>query len=168
MNNPKIEVVGRLNQLTLLHRMKIYKVAGEWGLYAGQKIILDFIIKNDRCTQKELAERLFVSQPSIAMSVKRMEKAGLIKREQDENDLRINRLSATEKGTILAEKCRRDFDDIDDGTFKGFTDEELENMKQYLDRMILNISGKEFRHEDFCRLVAEGKELFKEKQEEIK
>lgn len=163
MNNLKIEVVGRLNQLAVFHRMKIYKVASESGLYAGQKIILDFILRNDRCTQKEIAERLFVSQPSIAASVKRMEKAGLITREQDEKDLRINRLSATKKGAELAEKCRMDFDAVDNGTFNGFTEEELKAIKNYLDRMILNVTGSGFSHENFCRLMAEEKEFLKEK-----
>lgn len=167
MGNYKMEVVGRLNQLTLLHRMKIYKVAKESGIYAGQKFILDYIIRHDRCTQKEIAEKMYVSQPSIAMSVKRMEKANLITREVDEKDSRTNRLSATENGIKLMEKCRRIFDSVDDDMFAGFSAEELEIFKGYLDRMILNISGKQFSHEDFCRLIAEEKQILShEKKEE--
>lgn len=166
MINYKMEVVGRLNQLTLLHRMKVYQVAKESGIYAGQKFILDYIIRHDRCTQKEIAEKLYVSQPSIAMSVKRMEKAELITREPDENDSRTNRLSATEKGIQLMEKCRIIFDSVDDDLFAGFSSEELETFKEYLDRMILNISGKEFNHEDFCRLIAEEKHILSQEKKE--
>lgn len=168
LSNNKMEVIGRLNQLTLLHRMKIYQVAKESGVYAGQKFILDYIIKHDRCTQKEIAERMYVSQPSIAMSVKRMEKAELITREADEKDSRTNRLSATEKGKQLMEKCRKIFDSVDDDLFAGFTSEELETFKEYLDRMIVNISGKQFNHEDFCRLIAQEKQILSHDKKEEK
>ncbi len=163
-----MEVVGRLNQLTLLHRMKIYKVANESGIHAGQKFILDYIIRNDRCTQKEIAEKMHVSQPSIAMSVKRMEKAQLITRTVDEKDSRTNRLSATEKGVELMNKCRKIFDSVDDDLFAGFTSEELRILKEYLDRMIVNISGKQFSHEDFCRLIAEEKQILSNDKKEEK
>lgn len=163
-----MEVVGRLNQLTLLHRMKIYQVAKESGIHAGQKFILDYIIRHDRCTQKEIAEKMYVSQPSIAMSVKRMEKAGLITREPDEKDSRTNRLSATEKGVELMNKCRKIFDSVDDDLFAGFTTQELVTFREYLDRMIVNISGKQFSHEDFCRLIAEEKQILSHDKREEK
>ena len=103
------------------------------------------------------------------MSVKRMEKAELITREADEKDSRTNRLSATEKRKAVKwKKCRKIFDSVDDDLFAGFTSEELETFKEYLDRMIVNISGKQFNHEDFCRLIAQEKQILSHDKKEEK
>lgn len=160
------EAVGRLNQLTLLHRMKIYKIVSEKGLYMGQQPVLDYIKSNDMCTQKELASFLGVSPASVSVSVKRLEKAGCITRRPDESDARGNRLSVTEKGRQASRECRSGFDSVDAEMFAGFTSEEIEQLTLYLDRMIFNLSGKSFRHEDFCKLIAKEKELLEKKSKE--
>ena len=65
-------------------------------------------------------------------------------------------------------KCRKIFDSVDNDLFAGFTSEELRILKEYLDRMIVNISGKQFSHEDFCRLIAEEKQILSNDNKEEK
>ncbi len=134
------EIVGRLIKLNLLRRIELNKAATDEGLYFGQLPIMEYIIRNEGCTQKEIADKLGVTPASIAISTKRMQKAGLVDKLADESDLRCNRLSATDNGIELARICRAQADDLDKRMFEGFSDQELATTKDNLDRMIENIS----------------------------
>ena len=49
-------------------------------------------------TQKELADRLHSAPPTIAASLKCLERQGYVERRTDEKDSRRNRISITDKG----------------------------------------------------------------------
>lgn len=140
MNKKFLGVVGRLEKLSILRRMEANRISAEAGLYMGQLPILEYIIHHDGCTQREIADILSVSPASIATSTKRLQKAGLIKKQIDEENLRKNMLSVTEKGIELAKKCRESFNKFDQRLFSGFSNEELFLIKEHLDRLISNIS----------------------------
>lgn len=163
-------IVRRLKHLNLVHRIYIQRAAAESGLYFGQPPILDYVSEHDQCTQADLADTLQVSAPSIATSVKRMQKAGLLKKISDENDLRCNRISLTDKGFQVSAKCRERFHEIDARMFNGFTREECEALCGYLDRMSKNISADEFSGKTMFALITTAEEEQKRnfgKQEEI-
>ena len=50
---------------------------------------------------------------SVAVSVKRMQKSGLITKISDENDLRCNRIALTENGKQRTEYIHSQFDKLD-------------------------------------------------------
>lgn len=50
---------------------------------------------------KELSDGINVSPASVAVSVKRMQKSGLITKISDENDLRCNRIALTEMASSV-------------------------------------------------------------------
>ena len=52
-------------------------------------------------TQKELADRLHIAPPTIAASLKCLERQGYVARRTDEKDSRRNRISITQKGPDL-------------------------------------------------------------------
>ncbi|MDW5298678.1 MAG: MarR family transcriptional regulator [Sedimentibacter sp.] len=154
MNKKFIEVVSYLEMLSVLRRIEAHKIFLKVGLYPGQLHLLEYIMNNDGCTQKEIADILRVSPASIATSTKRLQKSGLIEKKTDEDNLRKNMLSVTEKGSDLARKCRESFDVFDKKLFSDFSDEELSSMKNYLDRLILNITDGKGSEIDFCPIIA--------------
>jgi len=147
------DIVAQIGQLNIIHRIYIHRTATENGIYFGQLPILEYVSSHDQCAQSELAETLQVSAPSIATSVKRMEKTGLLKKTADENDLRYNRISITEKGLDLARKCRSAFDTVDARMFEGFRAEECEEFSGYLERLIANIATDEFKNRTLLDLI---------------
>jgi len=134
------EIGKRLLLLDLLRRIEHYKVAADVGLHQGQLPVMEYIIRNEGCTQREIADMLKVTPASIAISTKRLQKAGLIQKKTDDSNLRRNKLYATQMGVEMSRKCRNRFDEIDKKLFAGFDDHELMAMKDYLDRMIRNLS----------------------------
>lgn len=147
------DIVAQISQLNIIHRIYIHRAASENGIYFGQLPILEYVSSHDHCAQSELAETLQVSAPSIATSVKRMEKTGLLKKTADESDLRYNRISITAKGLDLARKCRSAFDTLDTRMFEGFSAAECEEFSGYLERMISNVATDEFKNRTMLALI---------------
>ena len=107
------DLVHQIISTTLIHRHRITKSAQQAGLYYGQPMILEYIMNNNLCTQKDLAKSLHISPASVATSIKRLEKSGLISRITDENDSRKNRLSVTESGLAAIKNFREICDSTD-------------------------------------------------------
>lgn len=160
------EIIQRMNKLNILHRLNIHKKAVKNGLYLGQLPILEYIEKHEGCTQREVADYMKVSPPSIATSVKRMQKAGLLEKVADRSDLRYNRLTITEKGREISKKCRKDFNKVDEQLFSGFSVKECKQLAGYFDRMIDNMRTDELSNKNFFSLIAEEKKLFDKQNEE--
>ena len=135
------DVVGRMLQVDILRRICLQKAASESGLYFGQLPILQFISEHPGCTQKEIADRTGVTSASIALSTKRMQKAGLLTKTIDAQDLRCNRLELTETGVEYMRKCVRKFEEVDRISFRGFSNEELETLTGLLDKILENMAG---------------------------
>jgi len=170
MGTSFVKIVKRMNKLNVLHRIYIHKQASKDGLYFGQLPILEYVEEHNGCTQRELSDFMQVSPPSIAMSIKRMQKTGLLEKAMDGSDLRYNRISITKKGREISDKCRKDFNEVDKQLFQGFNEQECEQLCGYFDRMIANLSTDEFANKTFFSLIAEEKKLhvkhYKEEQDD--
>ena len=70
----------------------------EVGIYRGQPPIMGLLYQHDGMSQKEMASALNLSPATMTVTLKRMEKAGLVRREMDEHDQRILRVHLSEQG----------------------------------------------------------------------
>lgn len=151
------DIIKKLAMLVSIHSYYIHSASAACGLYKGQLPILEQAENNENCTQKEIAEMLWISAPSVATSIKRMEKAGLLEKNCDENDLRNNRICLTDKGKELTQKCRIEFNAIDEQMFSGFSPEECSLLYQFFDRMIANLSTDEVDPQKIRELIRHAK-----------
>ncbi len=90
-------------------------------------------------TQKELADRLHSAPPTIAASLKCLERQGYVARRTDEKDSRRNRISITQKGRDVVEAGERAFQQVDDHMYQGFSPEEREQVHRFHQRMLENL-----------------------------
>lgn len=74
------------------------------GLPPAMGRTLDILAANDGATSRELAELLDVRPSSLTEMLDRMETAGLVTREADENDRRVVRVRMTEKCAAMAKQ----------------------------------------------------------------
>ena len=95
--------------------------------------------KKEGRSQRELAEALRIAPATLTMMLKRMEKADLVKRVQDEKDQRILRVFLTERGREITKKAKEVIGEIEDDCFGNFTDMEKENLKELLKKMKVNL-----------------------------
>lgn len=90
-------------------------------------------------TQKELADRLHSAPPTIAASLKVLERQGYVTRRVDEADTRRNRISITEKGRDAIRAGMEAFQQVDGYLYHGFTEEEREQVCALHRRMLENL-----------------------------
>lgn len=157
------DIIFQLNTLSCLHRYYISKVANSMGVYRGQPQIMDYLIKNGEVTQREIADYLRVSPASVAVSIKRMAKAGLLEKTADENDLRFNKIKITQKGVDIEHACREEFDKIDNRMFNGFSDNEMEQFESFLKRINENLSGDKVSREEMFDILEKEQKRNEEK-----
>lgn len=151
------QLIFKLHRVNSLHRYSIHKASAEVGLYFGQPPVLEYLSEHKNCTQRELADHMKVTPASVAVSLKRLQRHGLIERSSDQSDMRCNRLSLTEKGLKLHTEARERFDVIDRQMFEGFSPEELLCFSELLDRISNNFEKQLDSSErssallDFCQ-----------------
>lgn len=102
---------------------------------------LRYDMKDMKASQKELGDFVGISPPTVAISIKRMVKADLVRKVADERDLRRNIITLTPKGVEFVEECANAFDNIDRGMFAGFSEMEQEQLKAWYIRMIRNLES---------------------------
>lgn len=71
------------------------------GLTTGTFPALLELWENDGLTQKQLVERLDIEQATMANTLSRMERDGLIRREKDRDDGRVQRIKLTDRARAL-------------------------------------------------------------------
>lgn len=123
-----------------LHRCILETRLKNTGVYRSQHQILMILTDHTDVSQKELAERLYVSTATIAVSVKKLEQGGYITRIMDQNDNRMNKLCLTDKGRHMVEISREYFMSVETQMFHDFSKEELAVMEQFMIRIYNNLS----------------------------
>lgn len=152
------ELTRKFVDLDCFRRYVINKSLKDSNIYFGQPPILGYLMQNGNCTQAELANALNVSAASMAVSIKRMQKSGLIEKVSDKNDLRCNKISITDEGIRQYNEIKKRFQEIDLLIYDGFSEEELETLSGYIDRMNKNLSGNLPNKKEIIKFVMENKE----------
>lgn len=132
----KVRTVGHL------HRKRCDEIVNEADLHFGQLPILGALSKLGPSSQKDIANELHVSAPSIANSVKRMEKKGLLTCEVKEDDRRLHVLSITKKGEEAKQYCFEHFYQIDKAMCVNIPEEDLLIFEKVMNAMINNLKEK--------------------------
>lgn len=129
----------RFGRLIRMYYSRIQSQLAEVGLYRGQPPILMLLYKNDGMSQKEMARALNLSPATMTVTLKRMEKAGLVLREMDEHDQRILRVHLSEKGREMCETGEIRIGVVTAELLEGFTLEEQQQLNEYLGRIARNM-----------------------------
>ena len=134
------ETIGRtLNRVTR-SRFQLCEVLLErMGIGPGQVPILGELRFHGEMTQRQLAEHTHVTAATISGTLKRMERAGLVYRTDDEKDARISIVRLTEEGKEQEVQASELFVRTDMNMLEGFTEEECETLLSYLERMRDNV-----------------------------
>ena len=146
------EIASALHRLELLRKIRVRAVMLSVGLHPGQPPLLEYIFAHPDCTQREAAEELDVTAPSAAASLKRLEKAGLVRRTADPQDARCNRLRLTPEGEKRILRSREMMDALDREMTAGLSPESRALLKDMLDKMFDNLADESTRNLTICRL----------------
>ena len=134
-----------LHQLLRAHHNASMAALAQRGLQAisSPRLLLELY----RCpddpaqapTQKELADRLHSAPPTIAASLKVLERQGYVERRTDQKDTRRNRISITQKGRDAIAQSMDAFRQVDGHMYHGFSPEERALADALFSRMLENL-----------------------------
>lgn len=135
MNKQTDELNGVFDYVVSEYHACVSKVAKKYNLYVGQTEVLFLLDEKTNRSQKELAGELGVSKATIGVSLRRMESAGLINRITDAKDARCIRISLTDKGIDICEKCQKAYSDIYSAMFSSMNDKKRKDAFDILGKM---------------------------------
>lgn len=130
-----VSVDRLLHDLLREHHNTMRQYFQSHGLFNGQPLMMFLIRETPGITQKDLAQKMQITPASVAVSVRRMESEGLVVRQKDQADGRIQHLTLTSKGERLDTECRKARDIIIDVLYEDFTPQELASMDHMLRHM---------------------------------
>ena len=103
------------------------------------RLIMRILGHGDGCSQLDLVRLTHLKPPTVSVTLRRMEEEGLVRRVQNENDLRAVRVFLTEEGKRHNQSVRQRLSEMDAELMAGFSEEETELLRQMLMRMRDNI-----------------------------
>ena len=109
------------------------------GIHFGQPPIFHALLDRDEQSQCDIAANIGVSRASVGVSLRRMEKSGIVKRMINQKDSRYNLVSLTEKGLEMAHRSDEIMLSLSDAKLKGFTEEQKETLIHMLERVEKNL-----------------------------
>lgn len=133
--------ISKIKQLGDRVFEKILTAQGIEAFNGAQGRILYVLWQEDGVPIKTIAERCGLAITSLTTMLERMEKSGLIIRQQDSGDKRKTLIFLTDKAKAL----KGDYDAVSDRMsaifYQGFTEEEIRNFEEHLERIRLNLEG---------------------------
>lgn len=108
------------------------------GFSPGQFPILVELWSEDGLTQKQLLERVDIEQATMANTLARMERDGLIERRPHPHDKRAQLIFLTPKATAMQADAVKAAVAADQELFKGFRTFERELLLEYIRRILEN------------------------------
>lgn len=139
IDSPEHRLIEKYIRINRLHRSMMERRLDGTGVYRSQHQILMFVWDNPNVSQKELARMYGVSGASIAVSLKKLEKGGYIRRVVDQRDNRCNQICITQKGRKIVEDSVRIFRRTEQCMFLGFSENDMKVMGELLDRICSNL-----------------------------
>ena len=125
-------------QLAKCFARSLQNRAAELGFSPGQFPVLLELWQEDGLTQKQLLDRLEVEQATLANTLARMERDGLIRREPHPHDGRAQIIQLTESARDLEKSAIDAAAEADAALFEGFRQFERELMLEYMRMAIEN------------------------------
>lgn len=135
--NKIFELYHRVHK-ELLNNVK--RIAEPYEFSRGELPILVRLIKGgDGVIQKEILNKLPISKSTVSKTINNLVKKGYLKKEKDPGDRRSTRIYLTDKGRKAENTIREIVGKVESIMVKGLSDEEREELTEYLERLLENL-----------------------------
>lgn len=123
-----------LFRITVLWQKKLGIIFNDLKIQQTQYAILAslkyFEEKNEKCTQAFLVEHARIDKMTLSKSVRQLEKTGLVKRAQSDEDARAVLVKLTQRGRNLVTEAVRRIEDADELFFHYLNEKQRSSFKE--------------------------------------
>ena len=136
----RIDSLGyQIGLLGRLYDRRLQEVLKDFGVAPGQFAPLVMLFEQDGLTQAELCRRINVEQPTMANTLQRMERDGLIRRKDDAADKRRALVHLTPRAREMQAKVMDTARAVSNQTVKGLSAADQDDMFRLVARMVDNL-----------------------------
>jgi DNA-binding MarR family transcriptional regulator len=130
-----------IHDVSRLRRSAFDRCLKHLNVTRSQWWVLAYLSREDGMTQSQLAEELDLGKVAIGGLIDRLEKSGLVRRDADASDRRVNRVFLEPKSKQLIARMRKVSHRMNAEILSGLPDEKLESTAVTLDAMKRNLLG---------------------------
>lgn len=127
----------KLHFLTRVLMLELHQKFKSRGVTPGQMPVLCCLNDKEGQTQAELCERIQVEQPTMANTLRRMERDGLIHRSPCDLDKRQSRIHLTDRIKPTVKELQNKRDEVLSQMTSTMSIEELESFHRLLDKAVM-------------------------------
>lgn len=132
-----------VNEASYLYGEFVCRELERIGLKLSYRHIINPLMEHDSLTQLQLVKLTGLKAPTISISLRNMERDGIVKREKKANsDQRETHVRITDKGKKMYEKMREALNKAEKAMLKGISKSELKAMQATLEKMSANMNAK--------------------------
>ena len=120
------------------HRAKAASMLADIGLFPGQEILLMQLAEKDGKPQKSLCESIGLDHSTVAKSVARLERDGLIERRKCPEDGRISQVHLTSKGREMTDAIGKVWAELERQTIKDLSASEQQVLMEAAKKIVVS------------------------------
>ena len=128
-----------IHDVSRLRRSAFDRCLKPLNVTRSQWWVLAYLSREDGMAQSRLAEELDLGKVAVGGLIDRLEKSGLLRREADASDRRVNRVFLEPKSKQLIAKMRKVSHRMNTQILDGLPDDRLESTAVTLDSMKRNL-----------------------------
>lgn len=137
-SDPSIESV---NRVSFLFASAVYKEMDKIGIRPSYRNIMSSLCENESLTQLELVKITNLKAPTISITLRSMERDGIVSRVKNDIDRRETHVAITDKGRKIYQKMLVSIEKIQKKMTNGLTDKEAEQISVILKKMADNLDA---------------------------
>lgn len=111
------------------------------GVSSAQLAALYHVAKHDGCSPSEIAAMLDLNKSAMSAMVRRMERAGVLRRAANPKDGRATRLHLTEQGQSVRTQSLQCIRRLTAEVQEGFGEREMETVFRFLNSVVARYGG---------------------------
>lgn len=135
----QMPVMMLINEVSRLFHNHMRSEGEKIGMQEGFRQLIMHLSHEDDLTQLDLVKRTHLKAPTVSVTLRKMEAAGLVTRETDQIDQRQTRVKITESGKRMDKLIKQNIKKTEDIFVRGISEADCQTLKRILLRMRENI-----------------------------
>ena len=135
-----ISLISRIRQKSSKFITDKLAENGIKGVVPSHGDIMAVLFSVEKCTMKELANRIRRTKSTLTILVDKLVTLGLIEKEKSHEDSRITYIKLTDKGFAFKPVFEKISKELNSKVYNGFTDEEADAVEHLLEKISNNLN----------------------------
>lgn len=133
------ETIKSVNDASFLFGKYVSRELEAIGMRASYRHVMKPLMEQDGMTQLELVNITKLKAPTISITLRNMEREGIVRREKNDVDRRETHVYITDKGREMHKKIIEAFDRAEQVMLRDISDKEMASVRKILAKMSDNI-----------------------------